>query len=86
MAARPAIGKGGILLRPDPVEAIEKPIERISLHLVGLVVGFFILLGIESKNFQFDEHQLPLNSAVLRFRCAVVNLMVLPFCGSAVLQ
>jgi hypothetical protein len=59
MAAGPAIRKGGILLRPDPVETVEKAIQRISLHLVGPVVGLLILLRIESKNFQFDEHPSP---------------------------
>jgi hypothetical protein len=58
MTAGPAIGKGGILIRPDPVETVEKAIHWIGLHLVGLVVGFLILLRVESKNFQFDEHGL----------------------------
>jgi hypothetical protein len=72
MAAGPAIRKGGILLRPDPVETVEKAIQRIRLHVVAPVVGFLILLRIKSKNFKFDEHQLPLSSAVLRFCSAAV--------------
>jgi hypothetical protein len=65
VSAGPPEGQRGILFPPDSIQAVEKPIHGISLDFIGLMVRFLIFLGIKTKDFQLDEHPIPLSSAVL---------------------
>jgi hypothetical protein len=56
MSAGAAEGKCAIKIALDVLQHIQDAISRLSLQLVGLVVGFLVLLRIEAEDLDFDFH------------------------------
>jgi hypothetical protein len=56
MAAGAAERQGPVLLPLDLVEHVQDGHAFLDLHLMGFVVGLFVLIGIEPKNFEGLGH------------------------------